>query len=206
MVRRTKINAAQTRDRILEQAGALFEENGYTATTLDDIAAPLGLTKGAIFYHFKNKKMLFTTIWTQLQTELHTLLFTTAAEVARRSKDPFAGILASARIHIEYGHLNKRYKNIVMKDGPKVLGMDDWIEREAKFGLARVQDGLNYLAYKKVLSDTDDLDHMARLMLGTLNYASLMMREKTDSGALIRKFEQLVRGLDTRPMEERNIR
>ena len=72
MVRRTKKDAAETRTLILETATVLFEQNGYKATTLDEIAKTLGLTKGAIFHHFSSKKDLFTQIWVELQKEMDT--------------------------------------------------------------------------------------------------------------------------------------
>ncbi len=44
-----------TRERIVEQADVLFYERGYEATSLADIAAPLGLSRGNFYYHFKTK-------------------------------------------------------------------------------------------------------------------------------------------------------
>ena len=203
MARRTKQDAAKTRALIVHQACELFERNGYMATTLDDIAHAASVTKGAIFHHFKSKQALFLEIWTTLQTELNDLLFETAANIARKVDDPYAGILASAKAHLDYVQANKAYKAIVMTDGPQVLGMDEWISRDAEFGMARVKDGLRYLVSRKVLPDTGDLDELGQILLGTLNYAAFAMRGSDTSDALVAKFEQLARGLDTRPPEDR---
>src|SRR5262249_24959889 len=46
---------AYKRDRILEEAVKLFYERGFTGTTLDDIAAELGVTKPFIYTHFRSK-------------------------------------------------------------------------------------------------------------------------------------------------------
>ena len=46
---------SSTRERIVEQADVLFYERGYEATSLADIAAPLGLSRGNFYYHFKTK-------------------------------------------------------------------------------------------------------------------------------------------------------
>jgi len=47
-----------TKERILKQSGRLFNTQGYQATSLSDITAASGLTKGAIYQHFKNKETL----------------------------------------------------------------------------------------------------------------------------------------------------
>lgn len=48
----------RTRARLLEAAKALFKENGYSATSLEQIAEAVGVTKGAIYGHFANKEEL----------------------------------------------------------------------------------------------------------------------------------------------------
>jgi TetR/AcrR family transcriptional regulator, cholesterol catabolism regulator len=53
---------AYKRDRILQEAVALFYERGFTGTTLDDIAHELGVTKPFIYSHFKSKTELLAAI------------------------------------------------------------------------------------------------------------------------------------------------
>lgn len=48
-----------TRDRILAAAGQVFSRRGFMAATLDQVAAAAGLTKGAIYWHFRSKNDLF---------------------------------------------------------------------------------------------------------------------------------------------------
>ena len=55
MVRRTKEEALETRSKILEAAEQAFYERGVARTTLADIAALAGVTRGAIYWHFSNK-------------------------------------------------------------------------------------------------------------------------------------------------------
>jgi len=59
MVRRTKEEAQVTRTRILDTAEQVFQEKGVSRTTLEAIAAAAGVTRGAIYWHFKNKADLF---------------------------------------------------------------------------------------------------------------------------------------------------
>ncbi|MCB2255668.1 efflux system transcriptional repressor EmhR [Pseudomonas chlororaphis] len=58
MVRRTKEEAQETRKQILEAAEKAFYERGVARTTLADIAALAGVTRGAIYWHFSNKAEL----------------------------------------------------------------------------------------------------------------------------------------------------
>jgi TetR/AcrR family acrAB operon transcriptional repressor len=59
MARRTKEEAAATRDSILDAAEKLFVEQGVSRTTLQHIATEAGVTRGAIYWHFDDKGALF---------------------------------------------------------------------------------------------------------------------------------------------------
>lgn len=54
-VRRTKEEANETRRAILQSALDTFYEKGYSKTTFDEIARRINLTKGAVYWHFRNK-------------------------------------------------------------------------------------------------------------------------------------------------------
>ena len=54
-MRRTKEDAEQTRQAILESAMDIFYEKGYSKTTFDEIAKRINLTKGAVYWYFRNK-------------------------------------------------------------------------------------------------------------------------------------------------------
>lgn len=59
MVRRTKQEALETRDRILDAAEQVFYDKGVAHASLEDIAAAAQVTRGAIYWHFKDKAELF---------------------------------------------------------------------------------------------------------------------------------------------------
>ena len=59
MVRRTKADAEATRTALLDAAEQLFQANGVSRTSLQDIASAAGTTRGAIYWHFKDKADLF---------------------------------------------------------------------------------------------------------------------------------------------------
>ncbi|MFW6380360.1 MAG: TetR family transcriptional regulator [Halorhodospira sp.] len=59
MARRTKAEAAATREALLDAAEEVFLEKGVARTSLDQIARHAGVTRGAIYWHFRNKADLF---------------------------------------------------------------------------------------------------------------------------------------------------
>jgi len=63
MARKTKQQALETRQHILDVAMRLFSRQGVSSTSLAEIAQAAGVTRGAIYWHFKNKSDLFSEIW-----------------------------------------------------------------------------------------------------------------------------------------------
>jgi TetR/AcrR family acrAB operon transcriptional repressor len=61
-MRRTKEEAAQTRQALLDAALQEFSRQGYQATRLQDIAKAAGVTRGAIYHHFGGKAELYNTL------------------------------------------------------------------------------------------------------------------------------------------------
>jgi len=59
MARRTKEEAKATRERLLDAAELLFREHGVTRTSLAEVATAAGMTRGAVYWHFKDKADLF---------------------------------------------------------------------------------------------------------------------------------------------------
>ncbi len=60
MARRTKEEAAATRESVLLAALDLFSEKGYSRTTFSDIAKRIGKTRGAVYWHFNSKQALLS--------------------------------------------------------------------------------------------------------------------------------------------------
>jgi len=60
MVRKTKAEAQETRHQILDAAERKFAAQGVARTSLQDVAAEAGVTRGAVYWHFKDKADLFS--------------------------------------------------------------------------------------------------------------------------------------------------
>jgi Transcriptional regulator len=65
MARKTKKEAQQTRQRLIEAAIAQFATRGVSNTTLTDIADAARVTRGAVYWHFSSKSEIFNAIWEQ---------------------------------------------------------------------------------------------------------------------------------------------
>jgi len=73
-MRRTKEDAAKTRQSVLDAALKLFGQRGYSGTTLRLIAAEAGCSRGPIYWHFANKEELFEAILAYSQVPLEQLI------------------------------------------------------------------------------------------------------------------------------------
>ena len=59
MARKTKLEALETRERLLDAAEVVFRQRGVTRTSLAEVATAAGVTRGAVYWHFKDKAALF---------------------------------------------------------------------------------------------------------------------------------------------------
>ncbi|WP_027721351.1 TetR family transcriptional regulator [Maridesulfovibrio zosterae] len=75
MARKTKEEAEKTRQALLASAFKVFNEKGYAKTTLQDIAEDAGVTRGAVYWHFKNKTDLFEKLFDFAFMPVRDLLF-----------------------------------------------------------------------------------------------------------------------------------
>ena len=73
MARKTKQQAEETRQQILDAAVREFSAHGVSGTSLTDIAAAAGVTRGAIYWHFKNKVDLFNEVWALSESKVEQL-------------------------------------------------------------------------------------------------------------------------------------
>ncbi len=74
MARRTKAEAEQTRHAVLDAAERLFHAKGVSATSLGDIAAAAGVTRGAIYWHFRDKVDVFNAMMERVTLPLEELV------------------------------------------------------------------------------------------------------------------------------------
>jgi TetR/AcrR family acrAB operon transcriptional repressor len=81
MARRTKVEAQVTRERLLDAAERIFCDRGVTRTSLSEVATAAGMTRGAVYWHFKDKADLFRAMCDRATLPLDTM-FERAGEAA----------------------------------------------------------------------------------------------------------------------------
>ncbi|HEY9207917.1 TetR family transcriptional regulator [Acidovorax soli] len=89
MARRTKTDAQTTRNNLLDAAEQLFQSRGVSHTSLNDIAVAAGTTRGAIYWHFKDKADLFNAMMERVTLPLEQTLVAACVE---QSHHPVAEI------------------------------------------------------------------------------------------------------------------
>lgn len=85
MARSTKEEALETRSRIIDAAENIFHEKGVAQTSLADIASAANLTRGAIYWHFRNKSDLFTAMCERIRLPMEAMV---EASINEGDKDP----------------------------------------------------------------------------------------------------------------------
>jgi AcrR family transcriptional regulator len=89
-LKRKRIPAAERRAAVLQAAAALFAQNGYAGTRLDDVAAAAGVTKPIVYRHFDSKKALYLALLTKHERDFPTFVARVDGELAGLSPEDFA--------------------------------------------------------------------------------------------------------------------
>jgi len=159
----------------MDSAQALFVARGFADTSTSAIAEAAGVTDGALFHHFKDKKTLFREIVVRLQTEVHQAIYDAAAKATSVIEGFRLGALESMRVTQV-----PVYQRIVFTEAPAVLGREDWGTIDARMGFALIESRLKMIAGADDLPDRL-LKPMAILTLGTMNEATFALARK-DAG------------------------
>lgn len=108
---------AETRKKLIEVARRAFAEYGYADTSMDKLTAEAGLTRGALYHHFGDKRGLFAAVVDQIDSQM-------AEYVQQHREQPddlWEGLLLEGQTYIQNA-LNPEFQRIVLRDGPAVLG------------------------------------------------------------------------------------
>ena len=89
MARRTKEEAAATREALLDAAERTFRAKGVAHTTLAEVAQAAGLTRGAVYWHFRDKGDLFEALCARVTLPMEALL---AEAGGARHEDPLGAL------------------------------------------------------------------------------------------------------------------
>lgn len=163
MGKKSAAEAEKTRKLIVSTARTLFAELGFAGATTSRIAKTAGLTEGAFFHHFKDKKALFAEVVKNLQREF-------AYEVVIRGsagKNALERFIIGARASIELSQKHE-YLRLVLIEAPTILGGSNWREIDAITSLSVIEPALAAIAKREDI-EIRQIRPMALLTLGLLN-------------------------------------
>ncbi len=111
MARKTKQQAQETRQHILDVALRLFSRQGVSSTSLAEIAKAAGVTRGAIYWHFKNKSDLFSEICELSESNIGEL----EIEYQAKFPDDPLSVLREILVHLLEATVTEERRRLLME-------------------------------------------------------------------------------------------
>lgn len=124
----------------MNAARRLFVENGYAETATPDIVAEAGVTRGALYHHFEDKKALFRAVIEREATDV-------ADEIERRAKrqtTPREALLKGAAAYFDAMEVEGRTR-LLLLEAPAVIGLSATAQIDAENAEATLRAGLEAL-------------------------------------------------------------
>ena len=183
---------AETRAKLIDAARQAFGSVGFADASMDDFTATAGLTRGALYHHFGDKKGLLQAVIAQIDAEMSERL----CEVSARASDPWRGFIDENIAYIEMA-LEPEIQRIVLRDGPAMLG--DPSTWPSQSGCVRsMTESLEKLRREGLIVDVDP-EAAARLLSGASLHAAQWIANSDDPAATskhaVKAFKALLDGL-----------
>lgn len=166
-----------TRESLLRAGRELFAERGYAAVGTEEIVARAGVTRGALYHHFVDKRDLFRAVHEQLEQRL-------VADIGDRIggiDDPWELIVAGLRAFLD-ACTDPAVMRIALLDAPAVLGWAEWREIDARYGLGLVTFALQNAMDRGVLT-ARPVRPLAHLLIGAMAEAAMVIANADDPRA-----------------------
>ena len=188
------------RQKLVAAARALFAERGFAAVSVDEIAARAALTKGAVYYQFKDKRDLFRAACGAVIDEIVARVSTGTMEHVTHSINEIvtgSGILFDA-------YEGREARQLLLIDGPAVLGMSAWIAMQSRLRIELGEHALHHVADAGLI-EREMVPTLAHLLSGAFRQGVLQIAASDDpaetSAAVRAAYRRLALGLLTRTGE-----
>ncbi|QLL11475.1 TetR/AcrR family transcriptional regulator [Pseudomonas chlororaphis] len=184
----------ETRSKLIASARQAFGSLGYANTSMDDLTAEAGLTRGALYHHFGDKKGLLAAVVEQLDTEMDQRL----EAISRGTDDLWGAFVQRCRTYLEMAQ-EAEIQRIVLQDARAVLG--DLTEASEEQCVASLSTLLDELMQAGLVVNAPS-EALARLINGSLLDASLWIARDEHPGQRLQQalvgLEALLQGLRVR--------
>jgi AcrR family transcriptional regulator len=179
-------NSAATRTALLRVARKLFTERGYTETATEEVVRRARVTRGALYHHFRDKQALFKAVLDDEQMKLAASI----KAVAARQADPWRSLIAGCHAFLD-ACLDRAVQQILLIDAPAVLGWEGCRETDAIYYLDSVKAAIQASIDHRIIAP-QPVEALARLILGALNEAAMMIAHAEDEEAARRDVSSVV--------------
>jgi AcrR family transcriptional regulator len=189
---RPRTKAAQRDATIAALIGAarkLFAERGYAAVGTEEIVQAAGVTRGALYHHFRDKEELFQAVLVQVSAETTTRIAREASAV----DDPWEELVTGIDAFLD-ACTTPEMQRIVLIDGPAVLGWDLWRAIDAEHGLGLLEQAVQNAIDAGRLAP-QSARAVAHVLLGALDEAAMVVARAPDPIAARAEMGKTVRHL-----------
>jgi len=192
MHRPRKEMIAETRAKLVAAARHAFGTVGYAEASMDDFTASAGLTRGALYHHFGDKKGLLQAVIAEIDAEM----FARLKVVSAKADTLWSGFVDECTAYIEMA-LEPEIQRIVLRDGPAMLGdPSQWPSQNECIRL--MTENLQKLSDEGTIIAVD-AEAAARLVSGASLHAAQWIANSDDPEATSKKavkaFNVLLEGL-----------
>jgi AcrR family transcriptional regulator len=156
---------AETRAKLLAAGRKAFGTLGYAEASMDDFTAKAGLTRGALYHHFGDKKGLFEAVLLQIDDEMNARMKAASESAPTR----WQGLVDECTTYIQMA-LEPEIQRIVFRDGPAVLG-DPSSWPNAGSCVATMAASVARVRGERTIADVDP-EAAARVINGAMCFAS----------------------------------
>jgi AcrR family transcriptional regulator len=182
----------ENRAKLISAARKAFAEKGFAAASMDELTADVGLTRGALYHNFGDKKGLLAAVVAQVDGEMARR----AQEAGAAMGSDWEGLLAEGMAYIEMA-LDPEVQRIVLLDGPAFLGdPSQWPSQNAC--LQMTKQALTRLISEGMVKPVD-VEAAARLLNGAALNAALWVaaseEPRSDLSKAIKAFRLMATGL-----------
>ena len=187
-----KTNADQseaTRGALITVGRELFATRGYANTFTDEVADRAGVTRGALYHHFRRKEDLFRAVYGEVERELMEKI------VARITRfDAWDRLRVGVEAFLELC-LDPAVQRITVLDAPSVLGWDAWREIDSKYGYGWLLRASLKAAMEDGAIEMQPIEPLAAFMFGGLMEGAMLIARSDDQEATRREVAKAVERL-----------
>ncbi len=169
---------AATRGALLGAARELFAAEGYSGVSTEELVRRAGVTRGALYHHFADKRDLFRALVEELERELEEVVLGVAREALKKSGDAGEAYAAGFDAFLD-ACARPEFGRVLFVDGPSALGWEEWHEIDARYALAQTEAGLRALISAGLMEDRP-VGPLARLLHGASIEAALYVAAAED--------------------------